>query len=91
MPEAEKERGREVTAEEYLAHIVYAYCATPADSSEESIAKALLEVAAARFGVDPNTLVKSVMMLEDGGRVRPPWPTSEVKPPMVVSESVESG
>lgn len=66
-------RGREMGAEEYLAHVAYSYLAAPADTPEESVAKALLELAAARLGLDPQDLVNTVLQNEPGGRILPPW------------------
>lgn len=66
-------RGRAMTAAEYLAHVVYGYCAAPGDTAEETTAKAHLELACMRLGVDVNDAVADVMRREDGGRVVPPW------------------
>lgn len=67
------ERGRSMGAEEYLAHVAYAYAASPEGSAEESIAKGLLELACDRLGQDPQEVINEVLKGEPGGRVRPPW------------------
>lgn len=69
----EKERGSPIAAEEYLAHIALAYAASPADSPEESVAKALLEVACSRLGAVPQDVVNEVLRKVPGGRLLPPW------------------
>lgn len=69
----DEERGRRMSAEEYLGHIAYAYAAAPADTPEESVAKALLEIAAERLGVHPQDAVNAVLAQEPGGRLLPPW------------------
>ncbi len=79
MSEPESDQDREtspsacsVTAEEYLAHCVYAYAAAPADTPEESVAKALLELACQRLGADPQETVNQVLATV-GGKITPPW------------------
>lgn len=71
--EQEKLRGRVMSAGEYLGHLVYGYCAAPADTPEESVAKALLELACDRLGLNPVDVTRDVMSTEEGGRVLPPW------------------
>ena len=68
-------RGQVMTDAEYLTHLVLVYCASPANTPEEGIAKALLELACARFGVDPEVATRSVMTNIPGGRVVPSWAT----------------
>jgi hypothetical protein len=76
----EKVRGRPMSAEEYLGHVAYAYVASPADSAEEAVAKALLQTACERLEVDPQEVVNRVLSAESGGRVLPPWLTGDGAP-----------
>lgn len=68
-------RGQVMTDGEYLELLVLAYCASPADTPEEGIAKALLELACARLGADPEVVTRAVMTDIPGGRVVPSWAT----------------
>lgn len=79
MVESE-ERGQYISPEEYLGHIAYAYASSPADSPEESIAKALLEVACARLNADPQVVVNQALSVMPGGRMLPPWPAGTGAP-----------
>lgn len=66
-------RGYVIAREEYLSHIVYAFIASPADSIEEAVSKALLVAACARLGEEPQHVVNAVTSMLPGGRVLAPW------------------
>lgn len=73
-------RGTPISAEDYLTHLALAYAASPAETPEESVAKALLELACARLGVSPQEFVTRVMSSVGGGRLLPPWETGTGAP-----------
>lgn len=78
--ETSEQRGRTISEEEYLGHLAYAYAASPADTPEESVAKALLEIACERLGRHPQDVVNAVLAMEPGGRLLAPWPVGNGVP-----------
>lgn len=63
----------EVTAEEYLGHLAFAYAASPAEGPERSLALALLQLACARLGADPEQVLELSMSTVPGGQFVSPW------------------
>jgi hypothetical protein len=90
-PIPEPVRGRPMSEGEYLAHVVYCYVASPEKSAEEGASKVLLEIVAARFNLDAQDLVNSVLEKEPGGRVLPPWVAGLGGPPRPGIDEIGEG